>query len=183
VALLTVSAAQAFFILNSLPGRQLPTRADLIAVFPGKPERIMAGVKLAAAGRGLHLSVASHVPTAKIIEPFLRENQIPGNTVKTLTAALSRDTFEDALVTQQLVSKHNFKSIILVTSNYQMPRAFTLLRLMLWDSNVKITRWAVTGGTQPRCVQVLSEMVKFWGSLCEFILFKISGRLPLDFVK
>jgi len=183
IILSIIAIAQAFPILSTAPGGQLPAKADLIAVFPGKQERIEAGVKLAAAGHGLHLAVASHVPTEKIIEPYLKKYPIPGNTIKTLTAGLSRDTFEDALVTLQLVKKHNFKSIILVTSDYHMTRAFTLLRLMLWNSKVQITRWAVTGNSEARYLEVLSEMVKFWGSLCELILFKVSGRLPLDFVK
>lgn len=177
---LAVATAQALLILSSAPMEQLPARADLIAVFPGKPERIAAGVELAAAGRGVHLVVASQVPTAELVRPYLKKTPFPDDAVKMLTAGLSRDTFEDALVTRELVRTHQFKSVILVTSNYHMPRAHALLRLLLLGSGVSIIRWEVAGSNPTDGLQMLSEMAKFWGSLGELTLYKVTGRFLQD---
>lgn len=55
------------FSRNAANGIDGP-RADLIAVFPGAPERIAAGVRLAAEGRAANLLVACREPTASLGE-------------------------------------------------------------------------------------------------------------------
>jgi len=161
---------------------QIPLKVDLITVFPGNPNRISEGLILAGAGKGSNLVVTSITPTSERIIPFLKDTGISVEAFTALPAGLSRDTFEDALVTYQIILRHKFKSVVLVTSDYHMARAYSLLSLLLRNTDVKIFRWSVTDSQETKATKIPSEIVKFWGSVCELILFKVTGVLPQDFV-
>lgn len=178
IGLLPAAQAAAVFGLSGA-GRAGP-RADLIAVFPGAPERIAAAVRLAAEGRADHLLVATGESVDALVAPIL--DGLPGakRRLELIAGGTSRDTFEDALVTARQVRAHGFKRVILVTSDYHMLRSWVLLRLLMAGSGVEIVRYAVptpNGHPDAGLRTVGREMVKLWGSLGEFGYHGFTGNL------
>ncbi len=50
----------------------------------------------------------------------------------------ARTTFENALLTGDIIQKEGFKKVLLVTSSYHMPRSLLLLKLKLNGSGTEI---------------------------------------------
>jgi uncharacterized SAM-binding protein YcdF (DUF218 family) len=57
-------------------------------------------------------------------------------------------TFENALYTSRIIKAHRYQSVILVTSDYHMPRSLALLQLFLagerraWGVAMEGEKWA-----------------------------------------
>ncbi|KJS28783.1 MAG: hypothetical protein VR64_22850 [Desulfatitalea sp. BRH_c12] len=91
-------------------------------------------------------------------------------------------TFEDALASADAIRAHGFHSVVLVTSDYHMPRSWFLLRFLTIGREVAIQPVEVPSrmqlaGVSVRAKMIYNEMVNFWGSLAEWAYHKISGRL------
>lgn len=172
LALLFIGAAIGFVgFLSQLHGTEVkPAReADGIVVLTGGSSRVSDAMELLAAGYGKRLLISGVHPTSAIsdISRSLSDNQsLLGCCVDLDRSAVN--TRSNAAETRRWVHERGFKSLIVVTSNYHMPRAIVELSHAMPD--VALIPFAVVGdkwrdepwwtsGTTVRLL--LSEYVKY----------------------
>lgn len=152
------------------------TAADAVIVFDGAENRIIEGVRVVSKGMApvLVISPAS--------ETQVKDHQrILGlvDTLRIIPEPNARTTYENAYYSADIIRQQGFDSIILVTSDYHMPRALILLRLMTIGRNLSIQRspapFLYTDKWQ-REKKLYNEMVQLWGSLWEMACHQISGK-------
>lgn len=155
--------------------------ADLVAIMPASKERIAAGCTIAATQSegNLLLINNSHQALKKHAEKF----NVP-ESVTLLSGSTSRSSFEDIHVIMQTAQERKLKSVILVTSDFHLPRALFLLYAYNWSTgkNLQIQYASIQGKRGPlaRPLLLYSEIVKFWGSSAELGGFLFTNQLPLD---
>lgn len=127
------------------PSKELPAPADGVVVFTGGDDRIASAMALLDNGVGKRLLISGVNPT--VTRPIMAELW-PGDP---LLFDCCVDLGLEAQTTQGNASEldawtrqHGFKSLILVTSDYHMPRALVEACDRLPD--VTITPYAVTSG-------------------------------------
>ncbi len=154
-----------------------------IVIFRGSEKRIKTGYALAASGAAPRI-VLSPATDAQM-DKLGRKLRLPPE-VKHLAEPSARTTLENAYYTAQLIKVRNLRSVTLVTSNYHMPRSLLLLNLFLAGKGVTIGNYKVSAAdkdTRPPkgyrttlAKLIYNEMLKFWGSLLEYALWRISGN-------
>ncbi|MDO5674079.1 MAG: YdcF family protein [bacterium] len=150
-------------------------------VFLGDAHRVEAGIDLLNTGYASRLilsptprhSLRSQPPA--VVQAVIREDQ-------------ARTTFENALFTSRLLRSHGIRSLILVTSDYHMPRSYFLMKALLFGQDVTVYRYPVRSSKAkdsvfpPRSKRdakiVYNEMVELWGSLGEWVAYSIRGDVP-----
>lgn len=161
-----------------------PERADVIITFAGSVPRVKAGYGLAGQGLGNALIVSS--TSKKQCSKNAAKYHLPSH-VKQIVENKARTTFEDALYTSLLIKNNGFTSAILVTSFHHIPRSSLLLRLLLIGNPVTIQTHAVPveGLNSSNWAQttmgiklMYNEMIQFWGSIGEFVYYKMTGHVP-----
>lgn len=122
--------------------------ADGIVVLTGGEARIRAGAELLRQGRGKRLLISG------VNRQTRREDiiHISGLDAKTLNCCVdlgyeALDTVGNADEARTWAHTHGYKSIILVTSSYHMPRSLAELALVMPD--VKVVAYAVTPRSFP----------------------------------
>jgi uncharacterized SAM-binding protein YcdF (DUF218 family) len=144
-------------------------RADAIVALTGGEARIPEAVKLLAQGRGRRLLISG-------VNPTTTRKELAGLTPNSQhwfrccidVGREARDTIGNADETSQWVRERRFKSLIVVTASYHMPRSLAELRRTLPDveliaypvqpRNVHVGEW----WTHPGTLQLLLwEYVKF----------------------
>jgi len=143
--------------------------ADGIVVLTGGASRVSDAMELLAAGYGRRLLISGVHPTstASDISRSVQESQALFNCCVDLDRS-AHSTRSNASGTRRWVHERGFKSLIVVTSNYHMPRAIVELSHAMPD--VALIPYAVVGerwrdepwwenGTTFRLV--LSEYVKY----------------------
>ncbi len=146
-ALVFVGAAAGFVaFLSQLRGTEVaPQRqADGIVVLTGGSSRVSDAMELLAAGYGRRLLISGVHPssTASDISRTLPENQ----SFMTCCVDLDRSavsTRSNAAQTRRWAHERGFKSLIVVTSNYHMPRA--LVEFSHAMPQTKLVPFAVVG--------------------------------------
>jgi uncharacterized SAM-binding protein YcdF (DUF218 family) len=146
-ALLFVGAAVGFVaFLSQLHGVEVkPSRnADGIVVLTGGSSRVSDAMELLAAGYGKRLLISGVHPTnaASDISRSLPDNQ----SLLRCCVDLDRsavNTRSNAAETRRWVRERGFKSLIVVTSNYHMPRAIVELSHAMPD--ITLIPFAVVG--------------------------------------
>ncbi len=168
-----------------LSERPFLEKADLIAVFMGDAGRAEYGYKLANSGLTKHLTFSP----AKSENLRLMENQFGelDHDISLIIEEKARTTFENVLYLKKIANDKGFKSIILVTSFYHMPRSYLLLRTMLYGSDIKIIPITVPKKeisddywfqeTNSRKL-IANELIKFWGSLFEVGMYVVTKDVP-----
>ncbi len=119
--------------LNSKEG--LPSqKADGIVALTGGTDRISDAVELLSSGYGTRLLITG-VNLSTSVERLSKVTQRGGNFFACCIDIdyAARNTVENAIETRRWVEERNFKSIIVVTSNYHMPRAMIELQRALSD--------------------------------------------------
>src|SRR4029079_18859086 len=147
VAILFVGAAIGFvFFLSRLSGAEAkPSRpADGIVVLTGGSSRVSDAMELLAGGYGKRLLISGVHPTnaASDISRSLPDNQ----SLLSCYVDLDRSpvsTRSDAAETRRWAHERGFKSLIVVTSNYHMPRAIVELSHAMPD--IELVPFAVVG--------------------------------------
>ncbi len=111
-----------------------PRNADGIVVLTGGPFRIGDALDLLAAGRGQRLLISGVNPLTRSreIASLVPEHQRWFNCCVDLEHS-STNTIGNALETRRWVKGRNFKSLIVVTANFHMPRAMVELAHQLPD--------------------------------------------------
>ena len=113
---------------------QLDRKADGIVVLTGAASRIPDAIELLAAERGRRLLISG-------VNRATRSREIARVTplyAKYFTCCIDLDrsalnTYGNALQTRRWAHEHNFNSLIVVTSNWHMPRAMAELEHQLPD--------------------------------------------------
>ncbi len=127
-----------WFVL-SIPAEEvtLDRKADGIVVLTGAAARIPDAIELLAAERGKRLLISG-------VHRDTRAREIARLTPlysKYFSCCIDLDrsalnTFGNALETKRWAREHNFNSLIVVTSNWHMPRAMAELEHQLPDVNI-----------------------------------------------
>ncbi|MEW6671019.1 MAG: YdcF family protein [Thermodesulfobacteriota bacterium] len=157
------------------------TNADAIVVFNGFRERVEAGYNLA--GRGYAPNLVVTQADSYHLANYRRRYGLP-DTVTVVKEDKARTTFENAFYAGKIIKDRQFRSIILVTSLYHLPRSLFLCKAQLLGQNVKVQvysppadrgkLWISSGGRK----LIHREMVRFWGSLSELLYCKAAGGVP-----
>jgi uncharacterized SAM-binding protein YcdF (DUF218 family) len=147
LAVVFVAAAIGFVgFLSQLRGAEIkPDRkADGIVVLTGGSSRVSDAMELLAAGYGQRLLISGVHPTnaASDISRSLSENQSLLNCCVDLDRS-AVNTRSNAAETRRWARERGFRSLIVVTSNYHMPRAIVELSHAMPD--IALVPFAVVG--------------------------------------
>ena len=162
------------------PASDTDVAADAIVVPTGGEKRIETGLELFAAGRAKELFITGVYPGVThntIINMWQSEKPLPECCITLGHRATT--TIQNAAETKEWLAGKNYKSIILVTSNYHMNRAWLELTHTL--PGIKIIRYPfVQPDTTP-------DTKKFWLLTLEeynktlFRSFSLTFNLPLAY--
>jgi len=136
VATLVLTAGFFWFAINiQTEDTQLEGKADGIVVLTGAASRIPDAIELLAAERGKRLLITG-VHRATSASEIARLTPLYS---KYFTCCIDLDksalnTFGNALETRRWAREHNFNSLIIVTSNWHMPRAMAEVAHQLPDT-------------------------------------------------
>jgi uncharacterized SAM-binding protein YcdF (DUF218 family) len=158
-----------------------PSRdADGIVALTGGPARIGDALELLAAGRGRRLLITGVNPATRPVEI---SRLVPEHR-RWFTCCVdidhSANTVGNAVETRRWVRARGFKSLIVVTANYHMPRALAELRRELPDvlllsypvvsEKVRVEAW----WDNPETARLL-----FW-EYVKYLVAKVRKRMPLS---
>src|SRR5882724_11074807 len=147
LAIVFIGAAIGFVgFLSQLRGAEITPdrRADGIVVLTGGSSRVSDAMELLAAGYGKRLLISGVHPTsgASDISRSRPESQALFNCCVDLDYS-AVNTRSNAAETRRWVHDRGFKSLIVVTSNYHMPRAIVELSRAMPD--IALIPFAVVG--------------------------------------
>ena len=147
--------------------------ADGIAVLTGGVSRIDRAMALLAAGKAKRVLITGVNRTTTVEE--LKQLASQGGQYFTCCVDIdkeARNTIDNATETSEWVALHHYRSIIVVTSNYHMPRALaelarvlpgvTLIPYAVVDNNVHLELWWTYPGSTKL---LLSEYLKYLPAL------------------
>ncbi len=147
--------------------------ADGITVLTGGKARIAEAMRLLSQGKARRVLITGvHRATTK---NELKEFAQEGNQLFTCCVDIdheARNTIDNAAETREWVAQKRYRSLIVVTSNYHMPRALaelgrampgvTFIPYSVVDNNVQLDRWWLYPGTTKL---LLSEYLKYLPAL------------------
>jgi uncharacterized SAM-binding protein YcdF (DUF218 family) len=158
-------------LIEDEPGQNVP-RADGIVALTGGEARIPEAVRLLAQGKGRRLLISG-------VNPTTTRKELAGlapNSQHLFRCCIdvgreARDTIGNADETSQWVKQRRFKSLIVVTASYHMPRSLAELRRTLPDvelipypvqpRNLHVNSW---WAHRPTLQLLLTEYIKFMPS-------------------
>lgn len=163
-------------------------KADAIVVLTGGDSRVTEAVRLLASGRGRRLLISGVHP--ETTGTMLRRVNPEGERLFDCCIDLdrnARDTIENADETRRWLAQRRFRSVIVVTSSYHMPRGLVELRRALPE--LKLIPYPVVPAklqleawwTHPKTFRLLaSEFVKYLASVgrCSVVQF-VAGGSPV----
>jgi uncharacterized SAM-binding protein YcdF (DUF218 family) len=164
-----------FFIFTGTLQRSQPEprTADGIAVLTGGVARIDEAMKLLAQGKAKRLLITGVNRTTST--EALKQLASEGDQLFACCVDIdkeARNTIDNATETSQWVAQNQYNSIIVVTSNYHMPRALaelarampgvSLVPYSVVDNNVRLDHWWAYPGTTRLLV---SEYLKYLPAL------------------
>ncbi len=165
--------------------REAVRQADGITVLTGGPDRIDRAMKLLAEGKGKRVLITGvyRATTKEELKKLASEGgQYFACCVDIDKEA--RNTIDNATETAEWVAQHQFRSVIVVTSNYHMPRALAelgrvlpsvlLIAYPVIDKNVHLERWWTYPGTTKL---LMSEYLKYLPALGRLGLTKLVNLL------
>jgi uncharacterized SAM-binding protein YcdF (DUF218 family) len=191
VMLAVVMLVIGFFIFTgSIERSQLePHTADGIAVLTGGAARIDEAMKLLTQQKAKRLLITGVNRTTSTEE--LKQLASQGDQLFSCCVDIdkeARNTIDTATETSQWVARNHYTSVIVVTSNYHMPRALaelgrvmpgvTLIPYSVVDNNVHLDRWWTFPGTTRL---LISEYLKYLPALArlgatQFVSKLITGK-------
>ena len=146
-----------FSLIDDEPDNDVRS-ADAIVVLTGGEARIPEAIKLLSQGKGRRLLISGVNPTTTRRELV----SLNPNTRKWFSCCIdvgrvARDTIGNAEETRAWAESRGFKSLIVVTASYHMPRSLAELRRTLPDAdliaypvrpgNLRVDAWWSHGGT------------------------------------
>lgn len=172
--------------------REPQRSADGIAVLTGGMSRIDQAMGLLATGKAKRVLITGVNRTTSVDE--LKELASQGGQYFTCCVDIdkeARNTIDNATETSEWVALHRYGSIIVVTSNYHMPRALaelarvmpgvTLIPYSVVDNNARLDHWWSFPGTTKL---LLSEYLKYLPALgrlgaTDLVRMLLSGGKPV----
>lgn len=169
-------------LIEDRPVSGIP-RADGIVVLTGGQDRIPEGIKLLSQGKGQRLLISG-------VNPITTRKELASLTPNSKNLfrccidvdQVARDTIGNANETRHWVEQQGFRSLIVVTSSYHMPRSLAELRRALPDtqliaypvmpSRLHVNAWWAYKGTLKLLAK---EYVKFIPAFGRCLLIQI-GR-------
>jgi len=158
-----------------------PPEADAIVVLTGGEARIPEAIKLLQQGKGQRLLISG-------VNPITTRKELASLTPNSKSwfrccidvDHVARDTIGNANETRVWIEKRGFKSLIVVTASYHMPRSLAELRRALPDteliaypvkpSNLRVDAWWAYKGT----LKLLAmEYLKFMPAFGRCVLIQI----------
>ena len=185
--LAVVLTAIGFFIFTDGIQRSQPepSTADGIAVLTGGVARIDEAMKLLAQQKAKRLLITGVNRTTST--EALKQLASEGDQLFSCCVDIdkeARNTIDNATETSQWVALHHYNSIIVVTSNYHMPRALaelgrvmpgvTLIPYSVIINNVRLDRWWTYPGTTRL---LISEYLKYLPALGRLGATKLVAKL------
>ena len=187
VMLAVVMLVIGFFIFTgSIERSQLePRTADGIAVLTGGAARIDEAMKLLTQQKAKRLLITGVNRTTSTEE--LKQLASQGDQLFSCCVDIdkeARNTIDNATETSQWVARNHYTSVIVVTSNYHMPRALaelarvmpgvTLIPYSVVDNNVHLERWWTFPGTTRL---LISEYLKYLPALARLGATQLVSKL------
>jgi uncharacterized SAM-binding protein YcdF (DUF218 family) len=187
VMLAVVMLVIGFFIFTgSIERSQLePRTADGIAVLTGGAARIDKAMKLLTQQKAKRLLITGVNRTTSTEE--LKQLASQGDQLFSCCVDIdkeARNTIDNATETSQWVARNHYTSVIVVTSNYHMPRALaelarvmpgvTLIPYSVVDNNVHLDRWWTFPGTTRL---LISEYLKYLPALARLGVTQLVSKL------
>jgi uncharacterized SAM-binding protein YcdF (DUF218 family) len=187
VMLAVVMLVIGFFIFTgSIERSQLePRTADGIAVLTGGAARIDEAMKLLTQQKAKRLLITGVNRTTSTEE--LKQLASQGDQLFSCCVDIdkeARNTIDNATETSQWVARNHYTSVIVVTSNYHMPRALaelgrvmpgvTLIPYSVVDNNVHLDRWWTFPGTTRL---LISEYLKYLPALARLGATQLVSKL------
>ena len=187
VMLAVVMLVIGFFIFTgSIERSQLePRTADGIAVLTGGAARIDKAMKLLTQQKAKRLLITGVNRTTSTEE--LKQLASQGDQLFSCCVDIdkeARNTIDNATETSQWVARNHYTSVIVVTSNYHMPRALaelarvmpgvTLIPYSVVDNNVHLDRWWTFPGTTRL---LISEYLKYLPALARLGATQLVSKL------
>ncbi len=145
-----------------------PAGADAIFVLTGGENRIAEGFRAWREGKGRDLFILGAGRDARLEQVLPGHGALgPGERGRVRLEGWSRNTFENAISAKSFVMINGYRSVILVTSDYHVPRALrAFLTVLPPDVSVSVLpvrsagRW---GAATPRTLKLfLVEGWKYW---------------------
>ena len=179
-----VFLAQVIFFIYALSDSCQYTNADAVVVFGGGAGRIEKGYELISNGYSKHLIISPAKPVS-LVKYDNKYGWRQG--FKHIYETKARTTFENAVYIKRLIAKHHFKSVLLVTSTWHMPRSYFLLKTQLLFSGIQIYRVVSDCSSPGRILWwespkirklVYREFAELWGSVGEYFIYLLNGKLP-----
>lgn len=152
------------------PPEPMPT-ADAVVVLTGAPGRIPVALDLVAKGAGARVLVSGVHPDTTLDQ--IRENQGgPADIYACCTdlGALARSTIGNGVETAEWARANGYTSLIVVTSDYHMPRSLIELRRAMPD--VELYPYPVRTSLDPGAVW--SDVTSFRGLVYEWAKYRIT---------
>ncbi|MEG6507866.1 YdcF family protein [Methyloligella sp. 2.7D] len=185
--LIVVALGVGFLIfVNTLQREKTdPPRADGIAVLTGGTARIDEALTLLSKGKGERVLISGVYP--KTTKTELEKLTGEGSQYFSCCVDLdheAQNTIDNATETSQWAIAHDYRSVIVVTSNYHMPRALaelgrtmpgvTLYPYAVVDKNVHLDHWWLYPGTTKL---LLSEYLKYLPALIRLGMTRTVARV------
>ena len=172
IAILLQMAAVICFVKSADP----TYTAEAVLVMGGGTKRDETAALLARQGKVKELLFTNREKKEAV--KFKKIYSVSDETVL-IGCGTSHSSFEDIYSAVRIIRDEKIPSVILVTSDYHMPRALFLFRSYLFFSNVHVSVGYVSVNENVETITKLhlsySETVKFVGSTFELILFKATG--------
>jgi len=187
VMLAVVLLVVGFFIFTGGIQRSQPEprTGDGIAVLTGGVARIDEAMKLLTQQKAKRLLITGVNRTTST--EALKQLASQGDQLFSCCVDIdkeARNTIDNATETSQWVAQHHYTSIIVVTSNYHMPRALaelgrvmpgvTLIPYSVVDNNVHLDRWWTYPGTTKL---LISEYLKYLPALARLGVTQLVSKL------
>lgn len=119
--------------------------ADVIVVLTGGVGRVEEGLRLFREGRGGLLIISGVEGSSKLDAIFPGRDLKRGvDTSRIILDVESKSTLDNAVNVKKIIEAKEFKSLILVTSNYHIKRASTIFRKAIKE-DVAIYKYPVGG--------------------------------------
>jgi len=186
LAIVLVLIVEGIYFYTIIQREHIVTKADAIIVFNGFRERVEAGYKLAGQGDAPNLVVTA--ADSYHLSGYNRRYGL-SETVNVIKEDKARTTFENAFYAEKIIRENQFRSVILVTSRYHLPRSLFLFRAVLLGRDITVQihtppadrerLWSSAGGRR----LIHREMIRFWGSLSELLYCKAAGGVPEKHLK
>ena len=127
LALVLLLGAGFGWFVASTQSRSAPLRADGIVVLTGGADRVAAGLRLLAEGRGRILLVSGVGGAAEFADLARQAGADRALESRVTLGRIAESTYGNALETAAWARARNLASLLVVTSDYHMPRAIAEL--------------------------------------------------------